>query len=144
MSIYSISRVVAVIHLIQIFTIFDTIYYIFLSPFTTNLRYVLRIIRLLQESQPGENALWANGESLVREQNIVNGQKILLHSHPWPDRLIGPWVHFVQIDFSQIGFRKLHNYKNNSLLCGLQVFRPSVLAPDKLTNHNRVVLSRPN
>lgn len=57
MPIYSISRVVAVIHLIQIFTIFDTIYYIFLSPFTTNLRYVLRIIRLLQESQPGENAL---------------------------------------------------------------------------------------
>lgn len=49
---------------------------------TTNLRYVLRVTRLIQESQPGESALDPDGKSLMSEQDIVQRKEILLHPHP--------------------------------------------------------------
>lgn len=55
----------------------------------------------------------------MREKNVVNGQKVLLHSHPGPDRLIGLRVHLVETDIflrktaqlqkqlSSVGFKTL-------------------------------------
>ena len=42
------------------------------NPFlVTNLRDVLRVGRPLQESQSGKNTLCPDGESLMRQQNVV-------------------------------------------------------------------------
>lgn len=63
----------------------------------------------------------------MREQNVVHGQKIVLHSHPWSNRLIRLRVHFVDDSFSE-------SYKNNAH--SLRRFRLNVLAPGRLTNKN--------